>query len=157
VAAEAVATACHPTALVRWPNDVIVDGAKLAGVLPEVKDGTLVLGVGINVNMSAEQLPADARVPPTSLRLITGMHVDRAGLLADVLAELEGRYDAFERDGFPGLERDELRGRRVSLSGGPSGTAEGVDREGRLLIDGRALTSAEVERVEQVDEAQRQA
>jgi biotin-(acetyl-CoA carboxylase) ligase len=96
-------------------------------------------------------------VPPTSLRLITGEQVDRAGLLADALAELERRYDAFERDGFPGLERDELRGRRVSLSGGPSGTAEGVDHEGRLLIDGRALTSAEVKRVEQVDEAQRQA
>jgi len=154
VAAEAVATACHPAALVRWPNDVIVDGRKLAGVLPELKEGTLVLGVGINATMTAEQLPADARVPPTSLRLITGGRVDRAALLADVLAELERRYDAFERDGFTGLRRDELRGRMVSLAGGPAGIAEGVDAEGRLVIAGRAMTSAEVERVEAVEEAQ---
>ena len=151
VAAEAVASACHRSALVRWPNDVMVDGRKLAGVLPELKQGTLVLGVGINAGMTADQLPREARVPPTSLRLVTGEEVDRAALLADVLAELERRYEAFERDGFPGLERDELLGRPVVLADGPSGVAEGVDGEGRLLVAGRALTSAEVERVDALD------
>lgn len=155
VAAEAVAAACHARALVRWPNDVMVDGRKLAGVLPEVKEGTLVLGVGINAGMTADQLPGDARVPPTSLRLVTGEQIDRAALLVEVLAELERRYDAFEQDGFPGLERDELRGRPVVLAGGPSGLAEGVDGEGRLLVDGHAVTSAEVERVDAVGEEQR--
>ena len=148
VAAEAVATACLAQAQVRWPNDVMVNGRKLAGVLPELRDGKLVVGVGVNASMSESQLPADARVPPTSLLIETGAEVDRIDLLAAILAELERRYDAFERDGFPGLERDELRGRRVVLAGAGSGLGGGVDGEGRLLVDGRAFSSAEVERVE---------
>jgi BirA family biotin operon repressor/biotin-[acetyl-CoA-carboxylase] ligase len=148
VAAEAVAEACHDRALVRWPNDVVLDGRKLAGVLPELRNGKLVLGVGVNVNMGESQLPADTRVPATSLQIATGAPVDRLELLVAVLAGLELRYDAFERDGFSGLERDELRGRRVTLVGAGSGISEGVDGDGRLLLDGRAYSSAEVERVE---------
>ena len=87
-------------------------------------------------------------MPATSLLLETGEPTDRIELLASLLLELEHRYDAFERDGFPGLERDELRGRRVSLTGGGSGRCEGVDANGRLLVEGRAHSSAEVERVD---------
>lgn len=148
IAAEAVAAACHERALVRWPNDVVVDGRKLAGVLPELRDGKLVLGVGVNVNMSESQLPADTRVPATSLQIATGTPADRVELLVALLAGLELRYDAFERDGFTGLERDELRGRYVTLVGAGSGLSEGVDGDGRLLLDGRAYSSAEVERVD---------
>jgi BirA family biotin operon repressor/biotin-[acetyl-CoA-carboxylase] ligase len=148
VAAEAVADACHDRALVRWPNDVVLDGRKLAGVLPELRNGKLVLGVGVNVNMGESQLPADTRVPATSLQIATGAPVDRVELLVALLAGLERRYDAFERDGFTGLERDELRGRHVALVGAGSGISEGVDGDGRLLLDGHAYSSAEVERVE---------
>jgi BirA family transcriptional regulator, biotin operon repressor / biotin---[acetyl-CoA-carboxylase] ligase len=148
VAAEAVAEACHDRAAVRWPNDVMLDGRKLAGVLPELRDGKLVLGVGVNAGMSEAQLPADARVPATSLQIATGRPVDRVQLLVALLAGLERRYDAFERDGFTGLGRDELRGRHVMLVGAANGISEGVDEDGRLLLDGRAYSSAEVERVE---------
>jgi BirA family biotin operon repressor/biotin-[acetyl-CoA-carboxylase] ligase len=148
VAAEAVAEACHERAAVRWPNDVVLDGRKLAGVLPELRDGKLVLGVGVNAGMSEAQLPADARVPATSLQIETGRPVDRVELLVALLAGLERRYDAFERDGFTGLERDELRGRHVTLVGAANGISEGVDDRGRLVLDGRAYSSAEVERVE---------
>jgi BirA family biotin operon repressor/biotin-[acetyl-CoA-carboxylase] ligase len=148
VAAEAVAEACHQRAAVRWPNDVVLDGRKLAGVLPELRGGKLVLGVGVNAGMSEAQLPADARVPATSLQIETGVPVDRVELLVALLAGLERRYDAFERDGFTGLERDELRGRHVTLVGAANGISEGVDDRGRLVLDGRAYSSAEVERVE---------
>jgi len=148
VAAEAVAEACHDRALVRWPNDVMLDGRKLAGVLPELRDGKLVLGVGVNAGMSEAQLPVDTRVPATSLQIATGGPVDRLELLVAMLAVLERRYDAFERNGFPGLRRDELRGRHVTLVGTGSGISEGVDEDGRLLLDGRRYSSAEVERVE---------
>jgi BirA family biotin operon repressor/biotin-[acetyl-CoA-carboxylase] ligase len=117
-------------------------------VLPELRDGKLVLGVGVNVNMSESQLPADTRVPATSLQIATGAPADRVELLVALLAGLERRYDAFERDGFTGLERDELRGRHVTLVGAGSGVSGGVDDDGRLLLDGRAYSSAEVERVE---------
>lgn len=144
VVAEAVAAAAWPEALVRWPNDVVVDGRKLAGILAEVRDGDVVVGVGLNANHEPGDLPADARVPPTSLRLLYGRRVDRAALLADVLEAIEAAYRAFERDGFPGLERDDLRGRRVRLAGGDAGVCDGVDEAGRLVVAGVAHTADEV-------------
>jgi BirA family transcriptional regulator, biotin operon repressor / biotin---[acetyl-CoA-carboxylase] ligase len=144
VVAEAVCEATWPQAQVRWPNDVVVDGRKLAGVLAELREGRLVIGVGVNANLSAADLPADARVSATSLRILRGAPVNRAQLLADLVAAIEERYHRFERDGFTGLERDELRGRRVELTGGARGVCEGVDQYGRLVVAGRAHTSAEV-------------
>jgi BirA family biotin operon repressor/biotin-[acetyl-CoA-carboxylase] ligase len=148
VAAEAVCAVCDPKAMVRWPNDVVIEGRKLAGVLPELRDGKLVVGVGVNVNQTTGSLPAQARVPATSLRIERGGEVDRVELLVELLDELERRYDAFERDGFTGLTRDELRGRTVELVDGRRGLCEGVDELGRLIVDGHPHTSAKVERVE---------
>jgi BirA family biotin operon repressor/biotin-[acetyl-CoA-carboxylase] ligase len=148
VAAEAVCEATGPEAAVRWPNDVVADERKLAGVLCELRDGQLVVGVGINANLSESQLPADTRIPATSLMVLRGRAVDRAQVLADVLWQLEIRYDRYLTHGFEGLERDELRGRTVSLTGGRSGPVEGVDEQGRLIVDGVPHSSAEVERVD---------
>jgi BirA family biotin operon repressor/biotin-[acetyl-CoA-carboxylase] ligase len=144
VVAEAVCEACWPDAQVRWPNDVVVGGRKLAGVLAELREDRLVVGVGVNANHSADQLPPRARVAATSLRILRGAPVDRAQLLADIVASIEARYAGFERGGFTGLERDELRGRRVELAGGAAGLCTGVDEHGRLVVGGRAHTSAEV-------------
>jgi BirA family transcriptional regulator, biotin operon repressor / biotin---[acetyl-CoA-carboxylase] ligase len=144
VVAEAVCEATWPEAQVRWPNDVVVAGRKLAGVLAELREGRLVVGVGVNANLTAAELPAEARVPATSLRLLRGAPVDRAQLLADLVAAIEARYRQFEKRGFTGLERDELRGRRVELAGGARGHCEGVDASGRLVVSGLPHTSAEV-------------
>lgn len=95
IAGEAVAAALPLDALVLEPNDVVVGGRKIAGILPEAADGRVVLGIGVNVNQTAEELPADARKPPTSLRLELGREIARGPLLATVLAELERRYDAW--------------------------------------------------------------
>ena len=126
VVAEAVAEVAWPQAMVRWPNDVVVAGRKLAGILAEVRDGEVVVGVGVNANHTTGDFPVDARVTPTSLRLLRGAPVDRAELLARILEAIEARYRAFEADGFSGLERDDLRGRRVRLvvAGVPHGAAE---------------------------------
>ena len=139
-----MAEAAWPEAAVRWPNDVVVDGHKLAGILAEVRDGEVVVGIGVNANHELDDLPADARVAPTSLRLLSGGPVNRAALLADILEAIERRYRAFERDGFSGLLRDDLRGRRVSLAGGAEGICDGVDGEGRLVVAGVAHTADEV-------------
>ena len=77
------------------PNDVVVDGRKVAGILPEASDGRVVLGIGVNVNQTADELPADARKPPTSLRIELGREFERGPLLAAILFELEARYDAW--------------------------------------------------------------
>ncbi len=148
VVADAVAEAAWPRAAVRWPNDVVVGGSKLAGILAEVRDGAVVVGIGLNANHTADDLPADARVAPTSLRLLHGEPVDRAALLADVLEAVEARYRAFERDGFSGLARDDLRGRRVRLAGGAEGRSDGVDAQGRLVVAGVPHTAAEVAAVD---------
>jgi BirA family transcriptional regulator, biotin operon repressor / biotin---[acetyl-CoA-carboxylase] ligase len=144
VVAEAVCEATWADAQVRWPNDVVVDGRKLAGVLAELRDGQVVVGVGVNANLTEAELPREARVQATSLRILRGAPVDRAQLLADLVASIEAGYRRFERDGFTGLARDELRGRWVDLAGGERGECGGVDEQGRLLVGGRAHTSAEV-------------
>jgi BirA family transcriptional regulator, biotin operon repressor / biotin---[acetyl-CoA-carboxylase] ligase len=97
VAGEAVAAALPVAASVSHPNDVMVDGRKIAGILPEAADGRVVLGIGVNVNQAAEDLPAGAVKPPTSLRIETGREWERAPLLAAILLELENRYDAWQR------------------------------------------------------------
>ena len=77
----------------KFPNDVLVGGRKLAGVLAEAREGRVVLGIGINVNVVEEALPREVDTPPTSLLVETGRELDRAELLVDLLARFERRYD----------------------------------------------------------------
>jgi BirA family transcriptional regulator, biotin operon repressor / biotin---[acetyl-CoA-carboxylase] ligase len=97
VAGEAVARTLRDRtgvdASLRHPNDVVVAGRKLVGVLPEASAGRVVLGVGVNVNQTAGELPTDTVKPPTSLRVELGHEVERAPLLAAILLELERGYD----------------------------------------------------------------
>jgi BirA family transcriptional regulator, biotin operon repressor / biotin---[acetyl-CoA-carboxylase] ligase len=147
--AEAVEAALDLSVQIKWPNDVMINRRKVAGLLAEARDGIVVLGIGVNVNQTREQLPEDARVPPASLRTVDGVEHDRAPLLADLLARLERLYDAWVAGGlapiFEGIgSRDFLRGRRVAVDG-VEGVAGGLDRAGRLLVDGRPVESGEVE------------
>jgi BirA family biotin operon repressor/biotin-[acetyl-CoA-carboxylase] ligase len=97
VAGKAVADALRAEtgidASLRHPNDVVVAGRKLAGLLAEAQRGRVVLGIGVNVNQTAEELPVDTPKPPTSLRIELGRELERAPLLAAILAELERGYD----------------------------------------------------------------
>lgn len=78
---------------VKHPNDVLIAGRKVAGVLGEAGEGRVVLGIGINVNIPADELPADVRMPATSLLAELGREIDRRDLIAELLAALERRYD----------------------------------------------------------------
>lgn len=86
-------TAIQPE--VRFPNDLLISGRKVAGILAEARDQRVVLGIGINANLTEQELPENIDVPATSLQLATGSTVDRAQLLATLLAHLEARYDAW--------------------------------------------------------------
>jgi len=81
---------------VRPPNDVFLNGKKVAGILPEATKGRVVLGVGVNVNHTESELPRDTVKPPTSLLLETGREHDRDVLLEQILAELERAYDEWD-------------------------------------------------------------
>src|ERR671935_2339345 len=95
--AAAIAQAAGLETEVKFPNDVLVVGRKVAGILAEASDGRVVLGIGVNVNQAREQLPHDAQTEPTSLRLETDERVDRARLLAAILAQLENAYQRWIR------------------------------------------------------------
>jgi len=119
---------------IKWPNDVMLRRTKVAGILAEARDGAVVLGLGINLNQTRARLPERAG----SLRTETGTEWDRDEVLHAVLADLASRYEQWIEGGldavYGGLgSRDFLRGRRVTVDG-TSGTAELIDREGRLRI-----------------------
>jgi BirA family biotin operon repressor/biotin-[acetyl-CoA-carboxylase] ligase len=95
--ADALRTETGVSAELSHPNDVLVEGRKLVGVLPEAAAGRVVLGIGVNVNQSAEELPAATPKPPTSLRIETGRAWQRTPLLAAILLELERRYDDWQQ------------------------------------------------------------
>ena len=101
VTGDAVATALRTEAGVdaelSHPNDVLIEGRKVAGILPEASVGRVVLGIGVNVNQTAEELPAETPKPSTSLHIETGREWARAPLLAAMLLELERGYDAWQR------------------------------------------------------------
>jgi BirA family biotin operon repressor/biotin-[acetyl-CoA-carboxylase] ligase len=142
--ADALATAAGVTPRIRWPNDVLVDGRKISGVLPEAvaradgRVGHVFLGIGINVDQ--DDFPDDLRDEATSLRLATGRSHDQGELLSAVLHALDRRYGEWLAGGFAAL-RDEWRrrastlGERVPTGDGREGVAVDVDETGALLVD----------------------
>jgi BirA family transcriptional regulator, biotin operon repressor / biotin---[acetyl-CoA-carboxylase] ligase len=94
-AADAIAETTGVRPEVQFPNDLLIGGRKVAGILAEARDGRVVLGIGINANLTEEELPTGLDTPPTSLLVELGTRIDRARLLAALLARLEQRYDAW--------------------------------------------------------------
>jgi BirA family transcriptional regulator, biotin operon repressor / biotin---[acetyl-CoA-carboxylase] ligase len=90
--AGALAAQAGVATTVKHPNDVLIGGRKVAGVLAEAAEGRVVLGVGVNVTQSRNELPGEADPQATSL-LLEGVQADRAELLASILAQLEVHYD----------------------------------------------------------------
>ena len=93
--AAAIAAAAGVAPEVKFPNDVLIRGRKVAGVLAEARSDGVTLGVGINVNIAPDELPRDVRIPATSLLAETKHLTSRAHLLAQLLAELERRYETW--------------------------------------------------------------
>jgi BirA family biotin operon repressor/biotin-[acetyl-CoA-carboxylase] ligase len=130
-------------ARIRWPNDVVLGGRKICGILPEAvsnEDGMVqhvILGIGLNVNQ--EGFPPDLSERATSLRLATGRRHEPERLLEGLLDALDRRYSAWRTGGF-GVLRDECRersstlGQPVTLPDGLTGTAVDMDADGALLV-----------------------
>jgi BirA family biotin operon repressor/biotin-[acetyl-CoA-carboxylase] ligase len=143
-------------AVLKWPNDVLVEDRKLCGVLAEVPvPGAAVLGIGLNVTTRATELPAAAATPPTSVAMAGGATTDRDTLLRAVLralAEALADVDAAQR---AYRERCSTLGRqvRLHLPGDTTveGVAEEVDDVGRLVVAGRAYGAGDVVHLRAVD------
>lgn len=142
--AEAVGEVSGVRASLKWPNDLLAgDGRKLAGILAESRGTAVVLGVGLNVSTTADELPETG----TSLARVTGGTVDRAPVLLAFLRAVERRYRSWTAAlGDPvasGLAQDYLGWSStvgsdvaVSLPDGSTleGTAQAVDWDGRLVV-----------------------
>jgi BirA family biotin operon repressor/biotin-[acetyl-CoA-carboxylase] ligase len=136
--AEALRERAGVDAELKWPNDVLVDGRKLCGLLAEVPEpGALVLGIGLNVTTSAEELP---HAQATSLKLAGARTTDRDTLLRAVLRSLTTVLGDADAARVSYRERCGTIGRtvRVELPAGRSveGVAEAVDDNGRIVVDG---------------------
>jgi BirA family biotin operon repressor/biotin-[acetyl-CoA-carboxylase] ligase len=95
--AGAIAAATETTPEIKLPNDVLISGRKVAGILAEAREGRVVLGIGVNVNVPEDELPTEVDVPATSLLAETGRELDRAELLVELLDRLERAYDDWAR------------------------------------------------------------
>ena len=134
-------------AVLKWPNDVLIGGRKLCGLLAEVPTpGAVVMGIGLNVTTRPAELPHELA---TSLALEGSRVTDRDLLLRVVLRELGRVLTADLAEGQAGYRalcstlgsavRVELPG-----SGSVEGTADGVDEDGRLVVDGKPYGAGDV-------------
>ena len=154
---ETLKDVCQLSAEVKWPNDILVNGAKISGLLNEMSAETeqihfVILGVGINLNMTASQFPDSLNYPATSVLLETGKSVDRLVFLRAFLQRLDLYYAEFLQEGFA-----PIRGRwenlcklinvQVEVDQGSHcycGTVVGLDVDGALRLQ---LNNGKVERI----------
>ncbi len=148
-AARAIRQQTGLAAGLKWPNDVVlpdgkegwhkVGGLLLAAGIEGERLAYALLGIGLNVNIPAEQMPP-TDFPATSLQIATGRVWPRLPLLVSLLAHLEPIYEAAGQGYAPQADWDALlvlRGRPVRVSGGAQlveGIAEGTDEWGQLLV-----------------------
>ena len=143
-AAEALRRVTPLAPRLKWPNDVLVGGRKIAGILLEsraVASSEPILVIGVGVNLAQREFPAELAGRATSVALETGHPVDRDALLAALLEEFDAWRARLEGEGFaPVRERwkslSDTIGRQVTVDG-ISGIATDLDADGALLIDTR--------------------
>jgi BirA family transcriptional regulator, biotin operon repressor / biotin---[acetyl-CoA-carboxylase] ligase len=132
---------------IKWPNDIVFGPLKVAGILLELGAELdhirhVILGVGVDVNLTAEELPPELHPVATSLRLQAGRPLDRAALATAILRELDHLYARLRAGDFHELGDEWMRrcstlGKRVVIRMGEraiAGLAEALDEDGALLV-----------------------
>src|ERR1043166_1277325 len=132
---------------IKWPNDILIRGRKVAGILDRKSTRLnrirhVVLGIGIDVNLNANEFPPELKKIATSLKIETGRTVNRSELAAAVLRELDVEYERIGSGQFDSVAAEwEARcttiGQSVIIRGGDrviQGRAESLDAEGALLV-----------------------
>ncbi len=134
--------------MIKWPNDILINGKKIAGLLNEMSAETekvnfVVLGIGVNVNMRADQFPSDLRHPASSLFIEGGVPVNRTAFARILFHELDALYDTYLEEGYWAIReewvaRSQMYGRQVKVSCQErvmTGVVKGIDDIGALLLD----------------------
>jgi BirA family biotin operon repressor/biotin-[acetyl-CoA-carboxylase] ligase len=140
-----------PRAVIKWPNDVLIDGRKVAGILTEMEAaegrvGFVIVGIGVNLNSEAAEFPEELR--DKAIGLCTAAHavVDRNAFTTHLLSRLEERYERFLHQGFAAIRPlweglSCLTGRRVDIDGGGeryTGVVIGLGADATLRLQGPA-------------------
>lgn len=146
--ARAIEKVCGVRVSVKWPNDILLNGKKIAGLLNELNAETegihyVVLGIGVNLNMVEAQFPPDLRYPATSILLETGQLVDRVVFIRTLFTEIDSLYALLLERGFAPVRLAwealfDLVGSAVNVddgSGGVRGIVVGIAADGALLLD----------------------
>jgi BirA family biotin operon repressor/biotin-[acetyl-CoA-carboxylase] ligase len=134
---EAAESVADVECLIKWPNDVWIDGRKLAGILVEGRpqEGWAVVGIGLNVRTREDEFPSELRDIATSLAAATARDADRDELLEALLDALEHRLASPAAEILDAWrERDALREAQVRWRDG-EGTARGVSESGALIVE----------------------
>jgi BirA family biotin operon repressor/biotin-[acetyl-CoA-carboxylase] ligase len=134
-------------ASIKWPNDILINGKKTAGILTEIgteldKINYIVLGIGINVNLSKGDLPQTLSKTATSLMIESGSKVHRPTLAAAVINQLDSDYKTLSKGNFTIIAEEwerfcETIGKNVTIHVGDriiKGRAEAVDTDGSLMV-----------------------
>ncbi len=134
-------------ASIKWPNDVLINGRKVAGILTETQSDQdfsrfIVMGIGVNVNHSREEMAGPFRYPATSIAIEAGFPVKRQRVLLQFLKHFERDYDLFVKEGISALipefeAHSAVLGRTVTVTCGDreiTGQAQGFNSEGALLL-----------------------
>jgi BirA family transcriptional regulator, biotin operon repressor / biotin---[acetyl-CoA-carboxylase] ligase len=142
--AVAVAIRKHTAlqASIKWPNDIFLAGKKAGGLLTEMSSEPdrirhIVIGIGVDVNMAVDELPAQIRPSSTTIAAEKGEAIDRTALLQVLINELDHFLNSEAAVLKEWEELNVTTGKRVVVSGGGEtleGSAEGIDSEGRLIL-----------------------
>ncbi|MGH2375831.1 MAG: biotin--[acetyl-CoA-carboxylase] ligase [bacterium] len=150
-ACEAVDEVAGIRSAIRWPNDIVINGRKVAGILLEGASNAVVVGIGINANVPAEALPHAIRLGAASLHDIAGRTIGLDVLLETLHVRVAAWYAAWAQGGPQVLDawtaRDATRGTRIvadTQGGTIEGIADGADPDGALRI---RLPAGDVRRV----------
>lgn len=133
---------------IKWPNDLLLSNKKVAGLLNEMSAETdkinfVILGIGVNLNMTEQQFPADLRHPATSLLIERGTRLNRSNFAAVMLKELDRLYCDFLSGGFGPVRKEwqqfcNANNRQVTVSDSDeevvTGMFAGIDGDGALLV-----------------------
>jgi BirA family transcriptional regulator, biotin operon repressor / biotin---[acetyl-CoA-carboxylase] ligase len=146
---ESVGAFIAEKATIKWPNDILVNGKKVAGILTEAvcvpeRVEYVILGIGVNLNYPIDRMPDELRQRATSLLNLTRSEVNRESFLRRLIQDLDRCYGDLEQSGFePLAPRWEahfgLRGQRVRIELQEQvivGRARGIAQDGALLIEG---------------------
>ncbi len=149
--ADVVSQYCPGRVRLKWPNDVLVDGRKICGMLTEMRTrgdrvAFIIVGIGVNVNMARLDFPRELRETATSLQIETACELDRFDVAARLFEALERGYRIFLGGGEAAIRETWLRyadivGKRVEVVFGKAvqrGTVTGLDASGALLLEGEA-------------------